>query len=394
MFRYFSFSHMTAGFVAVMVGFTSSAVLVFQAATMAGASPEELSSWLFALGVSIAATCIGLSLRYRMPILTGWSTPGAALLATSLAGLTMPEAIGAFVFAAFLTILVGVTGLFERIINHIPRSLSSAMLAGILLHFGLNVFVAMQDQLLLVGAMLLTYLIGKRTSPRAVIIYVLIVGVAMAKMEGLFHIGELSIHWPVPHFTFPEFSWPALISVGIPLFVVNMTSQNIPGIAVLNASGFKPPISPVISWTGLVNLLFATFGCYAISLTALTAAICASHESDAIPGNRYKSTIFAGLCWLTIGLLGATIVTVFLAFPKELVLGVAGLALLGTIGSSLKSALDDDKHREPALITILISASGVTIFGVGAACWGLIAGITASIILNWSKKQAGGVVAA
>ena len=384
MFKYFSFSNMAAGFIAVMVGFTSSAVLVFQAATTAGASPEEISSWLFALGLSMACSCIGLSLYYRMPILTGWSTPGAALLVTSLSGISMPEATGAFVFAAFLTILTGVTGIFERSIKHIPRALTSAMLAGILIHFGMNIFIAMQHQFILITAMLVTYLLGKRAFPRYVIIFVLLVGILVAELEGLFHLDNLHLSLAYPIFTFPVFSLSTLISVGIPLFIVTMTSQNVPGVAVLNTAGFKPPISPIISWTGLTNFILAPFGSYSISLAAITAAICSSKEADI---NRYKATIFAGLCWLFIGIFGATIVTLFFAFPSELILAIAGLALLSTIGNSLKIALDEEAQREPALITFLVSASGITLLGIGAAFWGLIAGVLASLILNWHKKE-------
>jgi len=385
--NYFSFSNMTAGFVAVMVGFTSSAVLVFQAAATAGASPAEISSWLFALGMSMAITCISLSLYYRLPILTGWSTPGAALLVTSLSGVAMPEAIGAFIFAAFLTILTGITGLFEKVIAHIPRALTSAMLAGILIHFGMNIFVAMQDQLLLISGMLICYLMGKRFFPRYVILFVLLVGILIAEGQGLFHIENLHMTLATPIFTHPVFSLATLISVGIPLFIVTMTSQNIPGIAVLNASGYHPPISPVISFTGFINFILAPFGSYSISLAALTAAICSSKEADVNPNLRYKSTIFAGICWFFIGIFGATVVTLFFAFPKELVLAIAGLALLSTIGNSLKIALDSEAQREPALITILISASGFTLFGIGAAFWGLIAGIASSMILNWGKQE-------
>lgn len=392
--NYFSFPNMTAGFIAVMVGFTSSVVLVFQAASAAGASTAEISSWLFALGISIGLACIGLSLYHRMPILIGWSTPGAALLVTSLSGVSMPEAVGAFIVASLLTVFVAVTGLMERIIRHIPQSLTSAMLAGILLHFGMNIFVSMQHEITLVFAMFLTYLIGKRAFPRYVLIYVLIVGVCIAKVEGLFHLEHLNVELNAPVFTLPVFSMATLFGVGIPLFIVNMTSQNIPGIAVLNSSGFKPPISSVMGWTGLLNLIFAPFGCYGISLTALTAAICASEEADSNPSNRYKSTIFAGLCWLCIGLFGSTIVAVFFQFPKELMLAIAGLALLSTIGNSLKNALEHEIHREPALITILVSASGMTMFGIGSACWGLIAGIFSSFVLTWFKKEAVQTVAA
>ncbi|SNV48131.1 Inner membrane protein ydcO [Legionella lansingensis] len=384
MLRYFSFSNMAAGFIAVMVGFTSSAVLVFQAATTAGATPAEISSWLFALGMSMAATCIGLSLYYRMPILTGWSTPGAALLVTSLSGVSMPEATGVFIFASFLTILTGLTGAFEKAITHIPRSLTSAMLAGILIHFGMNVFVAMQAQFILISSMLITYLLGKRLFPRYVIIVVLLVGISVAEIKGLFHLDHVHFALATPIFTAPVFKLSTLISVGIPLFFVTLSSQNIPGIAVLHASGFHPPISPVISFTGFINFIFAPLGSYSISLAALTGAICTSREADINPKSRYKSTIFAGLCWFFIGIFGATIVTLFFAFPRELIFAIAGLALLSTIGNSLKVALDDENQRDAALITFLVCASGISFMGIGAAFWGLIAGIL-TFMFQWKK---------
>lgn len=384
---YFSLSNMVAGFIAVLVGFTSSAVIVFQAATSAGASSAEISSWLFGLGMSIGLSCIGLSLYYRMPILLGWSTPGAALLAASLSGISMPEAVGAFIFSAILTILAGTTGLFEKMIHHIPRALTSAMLAGILLHFGLDVFSSLQEQFPMVCAMLVTYLLGKRYFSRYVIILVLVVGVVMARINGLFDLNHVEMALSTPIFTAPVFTISSLISIGIPLFVVTMTSQNLPGFAILNASNYHPPISTITSWTGISTLLLAPFGSYSVSLTALTAAICTSKEADSNPALRYKSTIFAGLCWLSIGIFGSTLVTLFKAFPKELVMSIAGLALFSTIGHSMRAALDEVKDREPAIITILTCASGMTLFGIGAAFWGLIAGVVASLILNWRPRE-------
>ncbi|WP_133128272.1 benzoate/H(+) symporter BenE family transporter [Legionella nagasakiensis] len=387
MFKYFSPSNMTAGFVGVMVGFTSSAVLVFQAAATAGATEAEISSWLLALSLSIAVTCIGLSFRYRLPVLTGWSTPGAALLITSLSGVSMPEAIGAFIFSALLTIISGFTGLFEKIMSHIPRSLTSAMLAGILLHFGMNVFISMQHQFSLVCTLFIAYLIGKRLFPRYVILLILILGVAIAWTKGLFHLTHFHFAFSAPILTTPAFSLSTLISIGMPLFIVTMTSQNIPGIAVLKANHYEPPVSSLITWIGIITLLLAPFGCYAINLAAITAAICMGKEADNNPANRYKATVFAGLCWLVIGLFGATVVTLFAAFPQELVLTIAGLALLTTIGNSLKAALEEESQREPALITILISASGISLYGIGAAFWGLIAGILSLMLLNWHAKD-------
>lgn len=387
MFKHLSFANITAGFVAVMVGFTSSAVIVFQAAAAAGANAAEISSWLLALGLGMGLTCIGLSLYYRVPILTAWSTPGAALLVTSLAGVTMPEAIGAFIFSGAFIFLSGVTGWFEKALSYIPRAITSAMLAGILLHFGMNVFIAMQDQFLLVCVMFVTYLLGKRFSPRYVILWVLILGAIIAKYEGLFHFEQFHFALSKPILTYPEFSLPVLISIGIPLFVVTMTSQNIPGVAVIHASGFKPPISPLMSWTGLTTVLLAPWGGYAFNLAAITAAICMGPEADPVPETRYRAAVFAGIFYLITGLLGATVVALFSAFPKELIWAIAGLALLGPIANSLKAATEDDKQREAALITLLVSASGISLWGIGAAFWGLVSGVLSLVLLNYRKYR-------
>ena len=386
MFKYFSIPNLVAGFVAVLIGFTSSAILVLQAADGAGASPAEVSSWLFALGMSMTLSCIGLSLYYRTPILTGWSTPGAALLATSLTGIPMPEAIGAFVFSAGLTFVCGITGWFEKAIKHVPRALTSAMLAGILIHFGMGIFTAMKDQFILIASMFSMYLVGKRLFPRYVILFVLLTGILSAQMQGLFQLTEFHFSFTTPIFTYPVFSLSALVSVGLPLFIVSMTSQNIPGVGILHAAGYRPPLSPIISWIGGINALLAPFGSYSICLTSLTAAICTGKEADINPDNRYKSSIFAGICWFFIGLFGATLVSLFYVFPRELILALAGLALLSTMASSLKTALDDETQREPAIITFLVSASGISFFGIGAAFWGLTAGIFSSIVLNYKKK--------
>ncbi|KTD31565.1 MULTISPECIES: benzoate/H(+) symporter BenE family transporter [Legionella] len=376
----FSFANLTAGFVAVMVGFTSSVVIIFQAAAAVGANSAEVGSWLLALGLGMGITSIGLSLFYRMPILIAWSTPGAALLVTSLAGVSMPEAIGAFIFSALLILIAGLTGWFEKLMTYIPRSLTSAMLAGILLQFGMNLFVAMQQQFVLVTVMLIGYLFGRQLFPRYVIILSLTLGIAIAVYEGLFDLTHCHFALSIPQWVFPVFSWPVLVSIGIPLFVVTMTSQNMPGVAVLRTAGYNPPISPLISWTGLTTLVLAPFGGYAFNLAAITAAICMGEEADVNPAKRYRATVWAGIFYVVTGILGASVVALFAAFPKALVLAIAGLALLNTIGSSLKLAIEDEAHREPALITFLVSASGMSLLGIGSAFWGLVAGALGFVI--------------
>ncbi|AIY40867.1 Benzoate transport protein [Collimonas arenae] len=383
----FPWSSLAAGFVTVLVGFTSSAVIVLQAAAAAGATPQQISSWMLALGLGMGLTCIGLSLRYKAPVVTAWSTPGAALLITSLSGIPMSEAIGAFMFAAALITLGGVTGWFERAMGKIPLSIAAAMLAGILAHFGMNVFMAMKPQFVMVFAMFVAYLLCKRWLPRYAIIIVLLIGVALAASRGLLHFDHFHFAWARPVFTMPSFSWSTIIGVGIPLFVVTMASQNAPGVAVIRASGYDTPISPLITWTGLTTLVLAPFGCFSLNLAAITAAICMGKEAHEDPAKRYWAAVAAGGFYLLVGVFGATVCALFAAFPQELVLAIAGLALFGTIANSLTMAMANDVQREAALITFLVTASGVTLFGVGAAFWGLVAGALAFFVLNWKRHD-------
>ena len=370
-------SHVSAGFIAVLVGYTSSAAIVFQAATAAGAGPAQISSWLLALGLGMGATCIGLSLKYRDPVLTAWSTPGAALLATSLAGLPMSEAVGVFLFASALITLCGVSGWVEALMKHVPRSLAAAMLAGVLLRFGLQVFVSMQSQLGLVALMLVIYFAGRKLKSRYTVPLTFLAGLTWAAFAGLIHFAAVTLTLSQPIFTWPSFSLASTIGVGIPLFIVTMASQNVPGIAVLRANGYRTPVSPLIGWTGFTGLVLAPFGGYQFNLAAITAAICMSPEADHDPQRRYLAAVWAGVFYLITGLLGATVVSLFTALPKELVAAIAGIALLGTIGNSLGGALHEEHERDAALVTFLVTASGLALAGVGSAFWGLLFGLAA-----------------
>ncbi len=382
-----SISAIVAGFVTVLVGFTSSAVIVFQAAQALNASAAETASWMWALGLGMGITCIGLSLRYRIPVVTAWSTPGAAMLITTAAAVSMEEAIGAFLVSALLITLCGFTGWFERVINRIPTSIASAMLAGVLLRFGLDIFVAMQTQFGLTFAMFCTYLTARRTVPRYAVVLALGLGILIAGAQGLLQLNGVQLQWAQPVFTMPQFSIGAIIGVALPLFVVTMASQNVPGVATMRASGYTVPISPLIGWTGVATLVLAPFGAFALNLAAITAAICMGREAHEDPAKRYVAAIAAGGFYILVGLFGATVAAVFAAFPKELVLAIAGLALLGTIGNGLAVALTDPQARESALITFLVTASGVTLFGIGSAFWGLVAGTLAIAILQGKAPQ-------
>ncbi len=370
-------STVTAGFVAVLVGFTSSAVIVFEAARSAGADPAEIASWMWALGIGMAVTSIGLSLRTRMPVLTAWSTPGAALLITSVAGLELAEVIGAFVLTGALITLVGVTGWFERALDRIPLGLASALLAGVLVRFGLDAFAALETDLALVGSMLLTYLVARLVVPRYAVIATLVAGIAVAWAQGSLGTVDVPSGLTRPVWVTPDLSLTAAIGVALPLFVVTMASQNVPGVAVLRTNGYDPPISPIITTTGLATVVLAPFGGFAFNLAAITAAICAGREADPDPERRYAAAVSAGVLYGIVGLFGAAVAGLFAAFPRELIVAVAGLALLGPIGNGLAVALRDEDDREPALVTFLVTASGVTLWSVGSAFWGLVAGLLA-----------------
>ncbi|HPT48715.1 MAG TPA: benzoate/H(+) symporter BenE family transporter [Accumulibacter sp.] len=378
----FSASALIAGFVTVLVGFTSSAVIVFQAARSFQASPAEIASWMCALGVGMGLTSIVLSLRFRVPVLTAWSTPGAAMLITSAAGVSMAEATGAFLVSAALITLSGFSGIFEKMIGRIPIPIASGMLAGVLLRFGLEAFAAMHSQFELVFSMFCAYLLGRRLLPRYAIIVSLLVGVFLAAWHGLLRLDEVHLALATPVFTLPTLSWPALIGVALPLYVVTMASQNVPGVTVIRAAGFQVPVSPLIGWTGVANLLLAPFGGYALNLAAITAAICMGREAHEDPARRYVAAVAAGGIYLLIGIFGATVGALFLAFPKELVLAIAGFALLGTIGAGLAAAVGQEAEREPALLTFLVTASGVSLAGIGSAFWGLLAGLAALLVLR------------
>ena len=379
--RDFSLSSVVAGFVAVLVGFTSSAVIVFEAARAAGASPAQVASWLWALGIGMGLTTLLLSLRYRMPVLTAWSTPGAALLITSVAGLPLAQTIGAFVVTGLLIVAVGLSGVFERLMQRLPVALAAGMLAGVLLRFGLDAFAAMQTQLLLVGAMLAVYLAARQRAARYAVPAALLVGMVVAAAQGLF--APLALEaaggslLTQPQFVMPQFSLAATIGVALPLFIVTMASQNVPGVATLRAHGYAPPLSPVITTTGVATTLLAPFGGYALNLAAITAAICMGREAHAEPDKRYTAAVAAGVFYLLLGLFAASVTALFAAFPRELVVAIAGLALLGTIGSGLAAALGDESQREAALVTFLVTASGLTLWSIGSAFWGLVAGLIA-----------------
>ena len=378
-------SAVVAGFIAMMTGCTSSLVLMFQAGQAAGLTGGQISSWLWSLFLGMAICSIGLSLRYRTPITVAWSTPGAALLITSLGGVSYPEAIGAFITSGLLVTICGLTGSFERLVRRLPASLAAALLAGILFKIGSEIFIAAQHRTSLVLGMFFTYLIIKRVSPRYAVLAALLVGIAVSGMLGLLNFSGFALELAAPVWTTPSFSLAATISIGIPLFVVAMASQNMPGVAVLRADGYDTPTSPLITVTGIASLLTAPFGSHGINLAAISAAICTGPHAHEDKSKRYTAAIWCGIFYGIAGLYGATLAALFAAFPKELVLSIAALALFGSIINGLTVAMSEPSEREAALITFMVTASGLTLFSVGSAFWGIVAGVLTLLILNARK---------
>ena len=399
-FKDLSWSTFTAGFVAVLVGFTSSIAIVFQAAQAFGATQEMLASWVWAISIGMGLTTAIPSLMIRKPVMVAWSTPGAAVLASAglAGGFSMGQAVGAFMASAALIVVIGASGWFEALTKRIPLSIASALLAGVLARFGIAGFAAAQTALPLVLLMLLTYLLGKRFMPLYAVPLTLLFAILFVAGQGGFSnvVIPTGLTWPV--YVAPEFTWSAMVSLALPLFVVTMASQNMPGVAAIKACGFGDeranggdaglPISRILTMTGAATLVFAPFGAFSLNLSAITAAMCMGPQSHPDKARRYTAAVCCGLIYIALGLFGATIMAMLSAFPQALVVAIAGLALMATIGNGLASALHKESDREAAMVTFLITLSGVVIGGVGSAFWGLLAGSLALAVQHYRPRKA------
>ena len=399
-FKDLSWSTFTAGFVAVLVGFTSSIAIVFQAAQAFGATQEMLASWVWAISIGMGLTTAIPSLMIRKPVMVAWSTPGAAVLASAglAGGFTMGQAVGAFMASAALIVVIGASGWFEALTKRIPLSIASALLAGVLARFGIAGFAAAQTALPLVLLMLFTYLLGRRFMPLYAVPLTLLFAILFVAGQGEFSnvVIPTGLTWPV--YVAPEFTWSAMVSLALPLFVVTMASQNMPGVAAIKACGFGDeranggdaglPISRILTMTGVATLVFAPFGAFSLNLSAITAAMCMGPQSHPDKARRYTAAVCCGLLYIALGLFGATIMAMLSAFPQALVVAIAGLALMATIGNGLASALHKESDREAAMVTFLITLSGVVIGGVGSAFWGLLAGSLALAVQHYRPRKA------
>ncbi|MBT3066246.1 benzoate/H(+) symporter BenE family transporter [Rhodoferax sp. U11-2br] len=371
-----------AGLISVIVNYGGTFILVFQAAKVAGLSPELTASWVWSISIGVGVTGIILSWLTREPIITAWSTPAAAFLVTALATTPYAEAVGAYLISAAAFVVLGLSGWFERVIRLIPPGVAAGLLAGILLQFGIGAFGGMSIDPLLAGLLTLAYVVFKRFSARYAVVGILVLGLGFLLIQDRVDLSGLQLKLATPILTMPAFSLNALLSVALPLFLITLTGQYMPGMLVLRNDGFKTSANLIVTLTGLGSLLMAPFGSHAFNIAAITAAIATGREAHEDPSKRWIAGIAAGVCYILVGVFGVTLAAVFMAFPSTFITTLAGLALLGTIGGSLATALADVKAREASLITFLAAAANIKLLGIGGAFWGLVIGLLAHAILN------------
>lgn len=394
-----AFPAVLAGLIAVLISYAGPLLLVLQAGRSAGLTADQTASWVWAISIGAGACGMWMSWRHRQPVICAWNTPGAALLVGGLATVPYAQAVGAFAVAAGVMVLVGLSGAFERLMRSIPQSLCAAMLAGILLRFGVDVFAAARSDVAgapwLVATMFAGYLVAKRHSARYATVLTLLLGTALWLATGwgtpttlAAGADSAAFNWQalaptVPHWTTPVFDLSACISLGLPLLVLALTGQQMPGVAVMRAAGYTPPTSQLVTGTGLSSLLLAPFGSHGVNLAAITAAICTGPEAHHQPARRWVAGVACGAFYLLIGSFAGSLTHGFALLPPALVATVAGLALLGAIQGGLVNAMAEPAEREAALVTFIVTASNVTLLGLGSACWGIALGL-----VTWGALKA------
>ena len=377
---------MSAGLVAVIVGFSSSIALIYQLVINLGGDSHLVASWLLSLGISMGVLSILLSYFYRIPILIAWSTPGAALLIANVQGFDLNQAVGGFIVCAVLLFIFPLLMPLDKLFKWLPTQLASAMLAGILLKFGFSVFEQMELQPLLIISMFISYLLAKRFIPQWTLLIVIAVSVILAWQLQLIESKVIEWQWSEWQFIQPTFSWSIIVGVSLPLFIVTTAAQNLPGIAMLQSFGYQAPIKRILSLTGLFNIIAAPFGGYALNLAAISASICMTDDVHKEANKRYWASIWAGIFYIILGLLAAYIIAWFALLPESLILALAGIALFGTITHSLQQSVNSESKptNEAAVITLLITASPIALWGLSSVIWGVIGGL---LVLLFSQLK-------
>ena len=383
----FSISHIMAGATAVFVGYSSAVVLILEAVKSLNGSVALQSSWLLALGLAMGLSSIILSWRYKAPILTAWSTPGVALLIIALAGVSVAEAVGIFIFSSGLILLSGLSGISDRLLKYIPVEIAAAILAGILLKFVLALVPAFDNQPLITATLVIVYFVMRKLTPKLVFFWVLLAAVGLPVLTKQFDASQLIVSAPDWVWVWPDFNFSLLVGVGIPLYVVTMVSQNLPGIMMLRTNGYAVPLSPLLRVTGLFGVIMAPLGVFAINLAAITAAICQTTDADTDRSQRYKAAMAAGVFYIIAGLAGSLIVGLFLALPTEATSALAGLALLPVLAVNFRQAFSHEETLLASVMAFIVTASGVNFLGINSSFWGLLIGLVGYYFLSNVSRE-------
>lgn len=377
-----SISATVAGFLAVLISYSGPLIIFFQAAQQAQVAPEMMISWIWAISIAAAIASIFLSIAFKVPVVMAWSAPGTALLVTLFPEVSLNQAVAAYITTAIVLFVIGITGYFDKLLAFIPQSIAAGMMAGILVNFGLGLFSASNHMPAIVLSMLVVFLIARRFNPRYAMLWVLLIGLSLSFAFGKFQAVNWSLSVAIPQFIQPEWTWHSTLNLALPLLLVSLSGQFLPGMSLLKISGYEVPAKPIITTASITSLLFACFGGITTVLGSITAALCVGQDAHENPSKRYIAGVSNGLFYILGGVFAGSIVLLFSLFPKELVAALAGLALLGAISSNLTVALQTESQRESALITFLATASGMSLFGMSSVFWGICIGLLAHFILT------------
>jgi benzoate membrane transport protein len=370
-----SWSGFFSGLLVVFVSLTGPIAILYQAVQAADLSVELTNSWLLAIFMGSGLFALLMSLRFGIPIIGSWASTTTALLITGLVDHPFSEVIGAYFVASVILMVIGYTGIFSKLMQSIPHAVIMAMLAGVLLIFGVKIFSSTQINPILGVSMLLVFFAAKAIRFRAPVVLSFVVGVVVVALQSKINIPEVKLSIATPVWTNPTFPVGAFFTLTIPIVLLIMTSQNAPGIALLKAVGYTPPINTIVHFGGFLSLLGSGFGGSGVNLSSITASIAISEESDPNPDTRYFAGVVAGLAYCVAAIFAGVFSSLFGSFPGELTAVLAGIALLPIITTSLVDAMEVKDYRDSAVVTFLVTISGVSAFGVGSPFWGLIAGV-------------------
>lgn len=377
-----SISATVAGFLAVLISYSGPLIIFFQAAQRAHVSTDMMVSWIWGISIGAAVSGIYLSIKYKTPVITAWSAPGTALLVTLFPNVSLNEAVAAYITSSIVIFLIGVTGYFDKLLKWIPQDVAAGMMAGILFQFGIGLFTASDSMPFIVFSMLIVFLIAKRLMPRYTMIWVLAAGVLLSLILGKMNPVDVSFNLAIPQWISPEWTWNSTLNLAVPLILVSLTGQFLPGMAIMKLSGYDTPAKPIITVTSIASLAVACVGGITIVLASITAALCMGKDAHELKEKRYIAGIANGIFYILGGLFAGSIVMLFSLLPKELVAALAGLALLGAIATNISVAMKNDSQRDAALITFLATASGMHFLGLSSVFWGICIGVIAHFILT------------